>query len=134
MDVRARTAHQQIGRWLVNLAFEPLSLYPIVVRDFIDIGVRRFVGTFRYGLQDCIEEHLPHIQVPTLVVRSSRDTIVPPSWAQEVTQRLAQGQLVTIHGAAHDVNYNSPFCLAQVIQAFISSQPDLLGEMSEQRY
>lgn len=119
MDVRARTARQEIGRWLVNSPFEPLSLYPIVLRDCLDIGFRRFVVTFRYGLQDSIEAYLPHMHIPTLVVRGSRDTVVPQRWAEHVTRMLPQGKLVVLPKAAHDVNYNSPVELSKVIHAFL---------------
>jgi pimeloyl-ACP methyl ester carboxylesterase len=121
MDRRARTAHQQIGRWLINIIFEPSSLYPLVLRDFLDSGIRRFLATFRYGLQDEIETFLPHISVPTLVVRGSRDTVVPQAWAEYVAQLLPQGTLVVLEDAAHDVNYNAPGKLVKVIRQFLTS-------------
>lgn len=119
MDIRARTAHQEIGRWLVNCLFEPWSLFPIVVRDCIDIGFRRFAVTFRYGLQDTIETYLPLMHMPTLVVRGARDTVVPQRWAEHVTQLLPQGELIVLPRAAHDLNYNSPLELLKVIRAFL---------------
>lgn len=121
MDKHARTAHQQIGRWLINIIFEPSSLYPLVLRDFLDSGIRRFLATFRYGLQDAIETFLPHISVPTLVVRGSRDTIVPQAWTEYVTQLLPRGTLVVLEDAAHDVNYNAPEKLVKVIRHFLTS-------------
>lgn len=123
MDARARTAHQEIGRWLVNSVFEPRSLYPIVLLDFMDIGFRRFAATFRYGLRDRIETYLPQMHLPTLVVRGSRDTVVPQHWAEEVTRLLPQGQFVMIPGVAHDVNYNSPVKLADVVREFVRGLP-----------
>jgi pimeloyl-ACP methyl ester carboxylesterase len=120
MDKHARTAHQQIGRWLLNILFEPSSLYPLVLRDFLDSGIRRFLATFRYGLQDKIEMFLPHIHVPALVVRGSRDTVVPQAWAEQVTQLLSRGTLVVLEKAAHDVNYNAPEKLAGAIQNFLA--------------
>lgn len=122
MDIRARTAHQEIGRWLVNALFEPFSLYPVVVRDYLDIGFRRFVATFRYGLQDQIEDYLPQMQIPTLVIRGSRDTVVPQRWAEHVTGLLPQGKLAVIEKAAHDVNFNRPAELAGAIRAFLEEQ------------
>ncbi len=119
MDECARTAHQEIGRWLANAVHEPFSLYPIVLRDFLDIGFCRFVATFRYGLQDNIEVFLPQIRVPTLVVRGSRDTVVPQDWAEQVTRLLPQGKLVVIQKAAHDVNYNAPVELVKAVRAFL---------------
>lgn len=122
MDRKARTAHQEIGRWLLNAPFEPKSLFPVVTLDYLQIGFRRFVRTFRFALQDHIEEHLPHISVPTLVVRGSRDTVVPQRWAEEVTALLPRGKLVVIEKAAHDVNYNSPRQLAEAVRQFMQEE------------
>ncbi len=119
MDIRARTAHQEIMRFLMNVPREPFSLYPIVIQDMLDLGPRRLVQTFRYGLQDDITQHLPSINIPTLVVRGSRDTIAPQRWAEEVTKLLPCGRLVVIPNAAHDVTYNSPRQLARYIRAFL---------------
>lgn len=122
MDPRARTAYQEILRWLLNGTREPLSLFPIVIHDYLDAGLRRFVRTFQYALQDRIEEHLPHVQSPTLVLRGSYDTIVPQRWAREAARMLPQGKLVVIPRAAHDVNYNSPVKLTRVVRAFMNEE------------
>ena len=122
MDPQALTAHQEIGRWLHNIIYEPKHLYPIVFYDYARSGLRRIVTTLRYGLQDRIDEHLPLIKVPTLVVRGSCDTIVPQRWAEEATHLLPDGQLVVIEGAAHDVNYNSPKQLAQCVRDFVGER------------
>jgi pimeloyl-ACP methyl ester carboxylesterase len=119
MDPQARTAHQKSIRWLLNIPHEPISLFLIVARDYLDAGFRRFIRTFSYGLQDRIEEHLPAVQVPTLVVRGSYDVLVPQRWAEEATRLLSQGRLVVIRGAGHDVNYNSPQELAEAIRTFL---------------
>lgn len=126
MDPQARTAHQQILRWLRNIPGEPLSLFPIVTLDYLQIGFRRFVHTFRYALRNRIEEHLPSMHVPTLVVGGARDTVVPSRWLQEVTQLLPNGQFTIIDGAAHDVNYNSPQQLTQAVLKFIQATPTSL--------
>ncbi|GCE31358.1 alpha/beta hydrolase [Dictyobacter alpinus] len=118
MDIRARTAHQEIGRWLVNALREPVSLYPMVMLDYMELGFRRFAATFHYGLEDTIETYLTQMNIPTLVVRGSWDTIVPQEWAEYVTQQLPQGQLVVIKRAAHDVNYNAPTELADAVRSF----------------
>ena len=121
MDTRARTAHQEAMRFLINVPGEPTSLYPIVVKDAFDIGLRRFVQTFRYGLQDDITQRLPAINMPTLVVRGSRDTIAPQRWVEQVTQTLPCGQLAVIPHAAHCVTYNSPRQLADCIRTFLET-------------
>ncbi|GAC1425152.1 MAG: alpha/beta hydrolase [Ktedonobacteraceae bacterium] len=119
MDPQALTARQEFMRWVANIPFEPAHLFPIMIGDFFHTGIRRTVRTLRYGLQDHIHEHLPHVQVPTLIVRGSHDTVVPQRWAEEATNLLPNGKLVVIAGAAHDVNYNSPKQLANVVRGFM---------------
>ncbi|GAC1302708.1 MAG: alpha/beta hydrolase [Ktedonobacteraceae bacterium] len=120
MDPKACTPHHSIGRWLLNIPGEPLSLFPIVMLDYFQIGLRRFIYAFRYALQDHIEEQLPYMHIPTLVVHGSRDPVVPLRCAQEAAELLPNARLVTITGAAHDINYNSPTQLAQAVLQFVS--------------
>jgi 2-hydroxy-6-oxonona-2,4-dienedioate hydrolase len=120
MDKYARTAHQEIARWLLNITREPVSVYPIVIRDFIDIGLPRFIATFHYGLQDRIENFLPQLHIPTLIVRGSRDPLVPQLWVELVASLPPQAQLVIIKGAGHNVNYNSPTSLTHSINTFLN--------------
>lgn len=128
MDPRALTAHQEIGRWLANVPFEPAHLFPIMIGDFFHAGIRRTARTLQYGLQDRIDEHLPHMQVPTLIVRGSHDTVVPQRWAEEAKNLLPNGKLVVIAGAAHDANYNSPKQLANIVRGFIAGTDDAVEQ------
>ena len=119
MDPRALTAHQEIGCWVANIPFEPAHLFPIMLGDFFHAGIRRTAHTLQYGLQDRIDECLPYMQVPTLIVRGSHDTVVPQRWAEEATKLLPNGKLVVIAGATHSANYNSPKQLATIVHDFM---------------
>lgn len=119
VDPRGRSALQQGIRWLLDAPREPMSLMSILVRDYLDAGLRRAFYTFRYALQDHIEEKLPRVQVPTLVVRGARDPIVPQRWAEEATRLLPRGRLAVIPGAAHTVNYGAPLELVRVARPFL---------------
>jgi 2-hydroxy-6-oxonona-2,4-dienedioate hydrolase len=77
IDPRARTAWRQIARLLRNSRHEPLSHGLISAREYPRCGFRRLAKTFRYALEDRIEEKLPCMQVPALVVCGSEDPIVP---------------------------------------------------------
>lgn len=120
MDPRARTVLRQVRRSLLDAPREPLSLLPIELLDYLSAGTGRAWRTFRYALEDQIEEKLPHVHVPTLVVRGSRDLIVPQRWAEEAIGLLPMGRLVVIPGAAHTANYGAPLELARVIRAFLN--------------
>ena len=120
MDPLGRSVPRQVGRFLIDAPREPLSLVPIELLDYLSAGTRRAWRTFRYALEDRIEEKLPHMRVPTLVVRGSRDPIAPQRWAEEATRLLPMGRLVVIPGSAHAMNYSSPLELTRVILPFLS--------------
>jgi len=107
IDPRARSLGQQLWRWLRNTPGEAPSQGLVLVRDYRDCGVRRLVETLRYTLEDRVEEKLPHLRVPTLVVRGSRDTIVPQRWAEEVTRLLVQGRLSGKVWIVRDAGYEA---------------------------
>jgi pimeloyl-ACP methyl ester carboxylesterase len=118
-DPRTRTAWQLAGLWLLNLPGEPVSLVPVVARDLLDMGPRRMLCTYRYLLADHVEEKLPFVRVPTLVVRGGRDTTVSQRWAETATALLPQGQLAVIRGAAHTINYNAADALVRLVRPFL---------------
>lgn len=119
VDRHARTASAQILRWLRDWPGERPSLALAHLRDFALAGVRRSLGTFRCTLADRIEDKLPHVRARTLVVRGSRDTIVPQAWAEEVTSLLPQAQLILIPGGPHCVNYSTPGPFSEVVASFL---------------
>jgi pimeloyl-ACP methyl ester carboxylesterase len=118
-DPHARTAHQQVAHWLLNLPGEPVPLGFVVARDVWDMGPHRALATFRYMLRDDIAVKLPRVGAPTLVVRGGRDTSVPQRWAEEATRLLPRARLIVIPGAAHTLNYNSPKKLLRAILPFV---------------
>jgi 2-hydroxy-6-oxonona-2,4-dienedioate hydrolase len=119
MDPRARTAWRQIARLLRNSRREPLSHGLISAREYPRCGFRRLMKTFHYALEDRIEEKLPHVRAPALVVRGSRDPIVPQRWAEEVASLLPEGRLAVIPGAPHTVVYDAPLELARLVLPFL---------------
>lgn len=123
MDPQGRSAPRQVARLLLDGFREPPSLLPIMLRDYLSAGLGRSLSTFRHSLEDRIEDKLPHVQVPALVVRGSRDPIVPQRWAEEVARLLPEGRLAVIPGAAHTINFAAPSEFVDVIQPFLDA-PD----------
>jgi 2-hydroxy-6-oxonona-2,4-dienedioate hydrolase len=119
MDPRARTVLRQVGRFLLDAPREAPSLLPIELLDYLSAGTRRAWRTFAYALEDPIEEKLSKVRVPTLVVRGSRDPIVPQRWAEEAARLLPMGRLVVIPDAAHTLNYDHSIDLARTVRGFL---------------
>lgn len=101
MDPEARTALRQAARLALDGTREPPSLLPIMLLDYVSAGLHRSFSTFRYALGDPIEEKLPRVRVPTLVVRGDRDPIVPKRWAERVARLLPKGRLVVAGRSPH---------------------------------
>lgn len=122
VDPRARSLLKTAARWLLNLPLEPPSLDVIALRDLLDMGIPRLAATMRVMFADRIEDKLPRVLAPTLVVRGGRDTTVSQRWAVEATGLLPRGRLVVIPGAPHTINYNAPWRVAQLIRAFLAER------------
>ena len=118
VDPRARTPFHQLWRFARNSMHENAVL-PGMVGDYVDLGLRRIIATARYALRDRIEEKLPRIPMPALVVRGGEDAIVPQRWAEEAARLLPNGRLVVIPGYAHGVERVGAPTLAQVLRPFL---------------
>jgi len=119
VDPAARTLWQQLGRLWRNARHEPRSLGWLSFKDYAAAGLRRAWATMKLVLADRIEEKLPYVQAPTLVVRGSNDPLVPQRWAEEVTRLLPHGTLRVIPGATHTINYSAPAEFVRVMQPFL---------------
>jgi 2-hydroxy-6-oxonona-2,4-dienedioate hydrolase len=119
VDPRARSASRQLARLLWDGQYEPVSHGFNLIVDYWRCGSRRFLRTFQYALLDPIEEKLPQVQVPTLVVRGTNDPIVQQRWAEEATDLLPNGRLVVIPGASHTIVYATPLELMRVVRPFV---------------
>jgi pimeloyl-ACP methyl ester carboxylesterase len=117
-DPSINSAFSYFGKLTLDAFREPFSMIPLAVRDYLTAGLLRGFRTFQYAMRDRIEDKLPLITAPTLVIRGSQDPIVSPQWAEQVARLLPNAKLITIEKAAHAVNYNSPQQFARVIQEF----------------
>ncbi|WP_337062565.1 alpha/beta fold hydrolase [Kineococcus sp. G2] len=123
-DPAYRSPVKQYARVLRNMLFEPPSLNSVYQADYASArGVRVFAQLAR-TVDDPIEERLPLVQAPTLVVRGRHDQTLSQEWAERVTGMLPQGRLVVVEGAAHNVHYAAPHIAARLIHTFLISELD----------
>ncbi|MEB3283656.1 MAG: alpha/beta hydrolase [Lyngbya sp.] len=129
VDRRARTFGQQLWQLILDAPREAPSQAVIQFQDYSKAGFARVFHTFEMALSDAIEEKLPHVKVPTLVVRGEHDTLVPPRWAEEIVSLLPNSQFVEIAEGGHTLNYKMPEAVARVTRAFVNgTEPHLKPE------
>lgn len=123
VDRRARSAFRSFARLLLDIPHERWwTLSFIALLDYLRAGLGRTAHTFGYAIQNRIEERLPKVQQPVLIVRGELDPVVPQAWAEELHASLPPSQFVVIEKAGHAVNHNSPAELARIVLDFLRSQ------------
>jgi pimeloyl-ACP methyl ester carboxylesterase len=122
VDPRARQLVRQYVRWQRNAPDEHLSVLPIMARDLADLGPRRAVH-LRVMLDDRIEDKLPQVRCPTVVVRGGRDRVVPARWAREAAELPAAGRLTVLPGYAHMAHYSGARQVAALLRAALVTPP-----------
>jgi 2-hydroxy-6-oxonona-2,4-dienedioate hydrolase len=120
IDPHTRTLPQQLWRFFLNAPLEDPSQAPRQAYDYWQAGLSRIVHTVQIAFADRIEEKLPYVHVPTLVVRGQQDPIVSQQWAEEVVHLLPNARLAVIPGGGHTLNYSRPLELARVTRCFNS--------------
>lgn len=119
MDPAARSATRQVLRWLRDTVREDPLQAPILLRDVRDAGPGRILATLRNAVRDRIEEKLPAVPVPALVIRGGVEPIVPPRWAQQARRLLPRGELVVLPGSPHNSVYCAAESLSDAVEEFL---------------
>jgi len=119
VDPAARSTGWHALRWLLTVPWERPALQRVIARDYRDAGLARVRATAQLALDDRIEAKLPQIGAPVLVVRGSRDRVVPQRWAQEAAALAPDGRLTVIPGAPHCLNFSAAEEVAALVGAFV---------------
>ena len=119
VDPQRRGARHQILSGLRAAAREPPSLLARAACDDAAFGVGALLATARAALADRIEERLPLIAQPTVVVRGDGDAFVGQTWAEQATALLPRSRLVVVAGEPHAVHYTRPDLVARIVQELV---------------
>jgi len=122
VDPARRRGRHQLFAALRDCAREPLQLVGIAAMDDVGVGMRRLVATARAALDDRIEERLPLVEQPTVVVRGAADGFVSADWAEQVASLLADGRLVVVPGEPHAVHFTRPEAVAGIVRELLAEE------------
>lgn len=114
-----RNHFMQGMRLLQDTFREPLTVNRIVFSDYVRMGFFRYLKTSKYMLEDRIEEYIPSVAVPTLIVRGSKDMIAPRRWVVYLAGRMNNATTIEIKGAPHVVQYIKPKELFEACENFL---------------
>jgi 2-hydroxy-6-oxonona-2,4-dienedioate hydrolase len=111
----------QFVRWRQNLGYDPPDMKAISRDDYVKCGRWRVWKTFYGALSDAMEERLPRIHQPVLVVRGELDPICRREWARDVAAHLPAGRFAELPGVAHTLVFTAPGELAEITKQFLDS-------------
>jgi pimeloyl-ACP methyl ester carboxylesterase len=100
----------------------PPSLRRLIVNEYALAGPLRVLSTYRWALVDDLAARMAAVEVPVLVARGSRDSLVSPAWASQLARRASEGGDLEIAGVDHDAGYNAPATLAQALAPFLRNE------------
>ncbi len=119
LDPAIRTFWKPIARLAQDGFYEPALIAPTLY-DFLEMGPRRVWGTYHAALADRIEDKLPGLQVPVLLVRGERDPIANQNWLERMSDLLLDVRTETIPRAPHALAFSAPQKIARLAEAFFA--------------
>lgn len=120
-DPRHRTIPEQLARLAWAAAYEKLSLIPIVIGDYVRATIPRIIQQGVRVMRVPLEDVLPAVTVPTLVIGGDHDPLATAQWCRTVAGLLPHGELAMIAGAGHAMQHSRPDATAAAIGRFLSS-------------
>jgi pimeloyl-ACP methyl ester carboxylesterase len=120
LDPNARSPARLAMRWARNAPRSSPRLAPTVVHDLIDAGPWRTVRTLRRALDDPMEEKLPDVSAPTLILRPERDHLVPTAWTERVAELIPDSELVTVPKVGHSIGHRAAARVTALLAPFLA--------------
>jgi len=127
VDPKQRLARRQLRRALRESVREPLPLLSLAALDGLTMGIGALLATARSLLDDRIEDRLPMIDQPTLVVCGERDQFVSKQWRECVTALLPQGRLVVVPREPHAVHFTRPGLVSRLVRQLLVEEAEETG-------
>jgi pimeloyl-ACP methyl ester carboxylesterase len=115
VDPYLRPLPRLVVGFAVDCVREPPSLWWIIARDYLWMGVPRFARTARLAWRHRVETRLPLVRVPALVVRGARDGFVSQRWCEEAARLLPCGRLEVVRHEPHACHYSAPDVVASLV-------------------
>jgi pimeloyl-ACP methyl ester carboxylesterase len=127
VDPAQRRARRQLRRALGESVREPLPLLSLAARDGLTMGIGALLATARSVLADRIEDRLPMIDQPTLVVCGERDQFVSREWRERVTALLPRGRLAVVPREPHAVHFTRPRLVSRLVRELLVEEAEETG-------
>ncbi len=115
---------QPLWRYVLGLLADSLVERPAynltLARMSLQMGMRRYIATMRHLLKDHPIARADEVRCPALIVRGTRDLIIPKHVAQALATALPFGEYQEVERVAHAVQFSRPGALWDHATEFIA--------------
>jgi pimeloyl-ACP methyl ester carboxylesterase len=122
----ARPLPRLVLRWQLDGRHEPPGLTGSHVREWRRAGLRGLVHLVRVHLRDRIEEVVPALHVPVLVLRGDQDRLTTPDWARRLAESARCGRYREVPGA-HSFPWADPVAWSEPVRDLALRRSDPSG-------
>ena len=112
-----------LSQLIVDTLREPPGMGKFVITDYLAYGPVATFNLVKSMLAYPTTERIAELTLPTLVVLGNRDPFVSEQWVTRRAKGLPHVTAVTIHGAAHAINYSHPEQLSNVVRSWMADEP-----------
>lgn len=88
-------------------------------RHLSGMDPRLFLGMLKHASEHTAFDHLPAVHVPTLVVAGTADTFTPYWLSEEMHDRIAGSELLTVPGGTHVAPIEQPELISLRLEKFL---------------
>ncbi|MBW0091327.1 alpha/beta fold hydrolase [Pseudonocardia sp. KRD-184] len=113
---RARSPVPLVLRFARAMRHEPPRYLAMVLVDVLRASVPKGWADLRVLLEVPVLERAADLTVPTLVVRGTRDHLVPPPFARRVAARIPRGEFAELD-SSHALPFAAPRALADLVRS-----------------
>ncbi len=122
IDPRYRSLRRVLLAWRRNHALEPPSLDAQHTAERQRAGLRRVRHALSAHLADALEDVVPQVRVPVLVLRGDQDRLCTQAWARELATLAPDGRFCAVPGA-HSFVWTAPDAWSAPIERLARELP-----------
>lgn len=119
-DDRHRTLLEQSTALGRDVLGETPVANAVVFLDYLLCGPSWFLRECRHMLAYPMEDRIPDLAVPLLIMRGGNDPIAGIDWSRRLRSRARFGSLVIVPGHRHNAQFTAPRAVAGAIREFVA--------------
>ena len=93
-------------------------------RHLAGMDPQLFLGMLKHASEHSAFDHLPHVNVPTLIVAGTDDTFTPYWLSQQMHSHIPGAELLTVPGGTHVAPIEQPELITLRLEKFLAGIPE----------